>query len=191
MGMTGRTRAFYFLRHGQSEANAGGYPAGKLDSPLTAQGRAEAEAVRTKIEALAPAPLRIVTSGLVRARDTAAIVNRQLQLPIAHDPRLNEQDYGDFQGQDKDPLIAQHGAHWFANPPNGESFTDFRARIRAAVHVIVDADERPLLVGHGGMVVALGIRDGAALDSVTRVGNCTLLRVSADADGAGFSFLNL
>src|SRR5690606_2611712 len=58
-----------FVRHGQSVANAEGWLAGCLDSPLTARGLAEADATR---DAVADIPLaRAFASDLSRARLTA------------------------------------------------------------------------------------------------------------------------
>ena len=75
-------RPFYMLRHGQSEANVANVIAGRgVDSPLTAQGRAEAETVRSTLSQLDIPPQVIVHSSLSRARDTAHILNKSLGLP--------------------------------------------------------------------------------------------------------------
>src|SRR5256885_9383277 len=59
----------YFVRHGESEANAAQVFAGQTDSPLTAKGREQAKVVA---RALRPVPFdRIVASTLSRTKDTA------------------------------------------------------------------------------------------------------------------------
>ena len=167
---------FYFIRHGQSLANAEGYPAGRMDSPLTAQGLREAQDVRAVARRFDPAPTRIVTSTLSRARDTAAIINQDLGLPVIVDDDLCEQDYGAYQGRPKDEMRAAHGTFWYAAPPGGEKYADFQARIGAAVERAVAAGPLPLIVGHGGMIMALSYEEGAPLETLFKVGNCAVLR---------------
>lgn len=173
-------RTFYFIRHGQSRANADNYPAGQLDSPLTPEGVRQAVAAVAVIAALTPAPQRVFTSTLSRTRDTAAIVNRGLGLPVTEEHELCEQDYGSFQGVSKDDIRAVHGTHWHEYPPGGESFMDFRARIIRATDRVLMQESLPLVVGHGGMVVALSLPDGAGLDAAFRVGNAAILRAEED-----------
>ena len=175
------TRRFYFIRHGQSHANAGNYPAGRLDSPLTETGMREAQTAAAVIAALSPPPLRIFTSTLSRTRDTAAIINRTLGLPVTEEAGLCEQDYGDFQGVSKDDIHVVHGPHWHKSPPRGESFTDFRARIiRAMDRILMQEGGPPLVVGHGGMIMALSVPDHAGPEDAFRVANAAILRAEED-----------
>lgn len=173
-------RTFYFIRHGQSRANADNYPAGQLDSPLTEQGMREAEAACAVIAALSPAPRRIFTSTLSRTRDTAHILNRGLGLSVTEEHELCEQDYGAFQGVSKDDIRAVHGLHWHKAPPGGERFEDFRARMIRAVDRVLMQESLPLIVGHGGMVMALSLPDHAGLEEAFRVGNAAILRAEED-----------
>lgn len=174
------SRIFYFIRHGQSLANADNYPAGQLDSPLTETGMQEAQAACAVLATLTPSPLRIVTSTLSRTRDTAAIINRALDLPVSAEHELSEQDYGAFQGVSKDDIRAAHGPYWHKAPPGGESFTDFRARIIRAVDRVLMQGSLPLVVGHGGMVMALSVPDHGGVEDGFRVGNAAILRAEED-----------
>ena len=175
-----QSRSFYFIRHGQSVANADNYPAGQLDSPLTEAGVQEAQAACAVITGLSPPPRRIFTSTLSRTRDTAAIINRSLGLPVVEERELCEQDYGAFQGVLKDDIRAAHGQHWHKAPPGGESFMDFRARIIRAVNRVLMQESLPLVVGHGGMVMALSVPDHGGLEDGFRVGNAAILRAEED-----------
>lgn len=173
--------SFYLVRHGQSQANADGTPAGIIDSPLTAQGRKEAEEIRMVVEALPVKPERIVTSALSRAKDTAAIINRNLGLPVEEEPLLNEQDYGIFQGVSKTKIIAEHGHDWSVNPEGGESFDAFTDRVVTALENILTRDARlTMIVGHGGMAHALGRRHNLGLRGVK---NCALMHFRAESEG--------
>ncbi len=165
--------AFYFIRHGQSQANADGVPAGTIDTPLTEQGRREASTLRPIVEALPVKPSVIITSHLQRARETASIINLNMKLPTEQEPLLGEQDYGDCQGIAKDILIARHGRDWSRHPPNGESFEDFGNRMIRALGIVLPGRAGiPLIVGHGGMAHALGQRYGVNLRGLK---NCTFL----------------
>lgn len=147
---------FYMLRHGQSEANVANTVAGRgFDTPLTAQGRAEAESVREIVSGLETPPRLIVHSSLSRSRDTAYIVNRLLGLPTQEDPNLCEFDAGRLEGCPYSvfrELISKG-----ENPPGGETHTVFRERIRAAITGAISQNPSPvLLVSHGGVFRAFG-----------------------------------
>src|SRR5580704_6494549 len=81
------------VRHCESESNRAGPEGGGSNSPLSARGRIQAEAVRRGFEAsLADdASLRgatLISSHLTRAADTAAAIGAALGLEATHDPRL-------------------------------------------------------------------------------------------------------
>lgn len=84
------------VRHGETVWNLGGRRMGQLDSPLTARGVAQGEALarrlaRASIEA-------IYTSDLGRAVQTAEIISRATGRPIIIEPELRERHMGIFQG---------------------------------------------------------------------------------------------
>jgi probable phosphoglycerate mutase len=81
------------VRHCESESNRAGPEGGGSNSPLSARGRAQVEAVRQAFEvSLArDASLRdatLISSHLTRAADTAAAIGAALGLEAIHDPRL-------------------------------------------------------------------------------------------------------
>ena len=85
-----------FIRHGQTESNAEKRYMGHLDSPLSALGNSQAEAVarrasRLKLDA-------IYASDLGRAESTAKVIAARCELPLVLDPRLRERHAGVFQG---------------------------------------------------------------------------------------------
>ena len=118
------------VRHGQSEANARGLMCGRSDPPLTETGRRQARALAAGL----PRPTRLVSSPLVRARETAALFGSDLEVEC--DPRWTEMDYGDLDGR---PMTALDGDGWRAwrsdpehVPAGGESLVAVRARVAAA-----------------------------------------------------------
>ena len=70
------------VRHGQSELNAAGRLAGRLDTPLTELGVAQAKAMAASLADLGE-PAAVISSPLQRARDTAAAIG----LPVVVDQR--------------------------------------------------------------------------------------------------------
>ncbi|BDR59737.1 histidine phosphatase family protein [Xylocopilactobacillus apicola] len=96
---------FYFVRHGQTFANAGGLLQGTSDGEetyLNAAGKQQARELREKMD-LSFAD-RFVISPLQRTQQTTEILNVELQRPVAVDERLKEISYGAWDGQEKKKL---------------------------------------------------------------------------------------
>ncbi len=103
---------------------------GRADPPLTETGRRQARALAAGL----PRPTRLVTSPLVRARETAALLGAEV--PVEVDTRWTEMDYGELDGQ---PMTALDGDAWHAwrsdpehVPAGGESLVAVRDRVAAA-----------------------------------------------------------
>ena len=139
---------FYFLRHGQTTWNAASWTQGQTDSPLSQTGREQA---RSAADALCGEPIvRIVASPLSRARHTAEAVAAALRLPVTLDPNLMEVHLGDHEGGPHGDWLA---AFWREDhdPPNGETFATFRARVWSAMADAVARGPGTLIVAHGGL----------------------------------------
>jgi len=118
------------VRHGESTGNAEGRLLGRIDSPLTERGLAQA---RSLADAVVGAT-RIISSPLTRARDTAEALGTGL--PVEVDDRWVEVDYGEFDGQELGAVPAEVWARWRSDPgyapPGGESLAAAGLRVRAA-----------------------------------------------------------
>jgi len=144
---------FYFVRHGESEANAARRFAGQSDSPLTERGRRQAEAVA---EELATVRFdRIVSSDLSRTRETAEAIARRLGLAVEVIPELREIDVGDRTGT---PLDEARGfLNWsedgFVAWPGGETLDRVLDRVLGVIGRLVRESPAKtiLVVGHGGI----------------------------------------
>lgn len=80
----------YLIRHGAVE-NPGGVRYGRLPGfPLSAEGRAQAARTAQHLASLRPGPLRLLSSPLARAHETATIVGAPLSLTPDIEPRLLE-----------------------------------------------------------------------------------------------------
>ena len=138
----------YLMRHGQTVWNAQGRMQGKLDSPLTALGVAQAEAQARLIAGIEATRF---ASPQGRAQQTARIVFDGQ--PFATDPRLAEIDIGDFSGRLYPDLAAEHpalfaldGFGWYDHTPGGEGFSGLMTRARS----FLDGLTGPaLIVTHG------------------------------------------
>ncbi len=144
---------FYFVRHGESEANAARRFAGRTDSPLTELGRRQAEAVA---EALANVHFdRIVSSPLSRCRDTALVIASRRQLPVDLEPDLVEIDVGERTGSPFDEIagLPEWRDDGFVAWPRGETLDQVLSRAhRVITRIAADsAGQRVLVVGHGGV----------------------------------------
>ena len=154
------------VRHGQTERSARAAYSGQLDIPLTSLGREQA--LRCA-EQLAGAGIDgVYTSPLVRARDTARAIADAAGAPLTVDDRLIEVDYGPFEGLDRDGARAKYGqpfVDWRADPfgspvPGMEPLPAALERASAATADVLETCERPVIVGHQGILrivlIALG-----------------------------------
>ena len=174
---------FYMVRHGETEANKARVMAGSLDSPLTTVGKEQALALQDIVNALEIKPAVIVHSHLSRARDTAAIVNEALNVPMHEEEDLAELYAGDWEGV---PYEECHEllTGW-PTPPNGESFQEFCTRIKRGKRKTLEAHEGPvLIVSHGGVFRAFGGLYGLKTPGVFR--NCHLYEFQPDLDNTAF-----
>ncbi len=161
-------RRVWLLRHGQSEWNAAGRWQGHGDPPLSPDGRAEAarlaEGIAKQVRA-AGVPVRVFSSDLVRAVETAAAVAERLNEPASRVPALRELDVGTWSGLTRSQIDAEDAERLAAfdtgdpdvRPGGGETRSELRTRVRAAVEILVRENPEAdlLLVVHLGVIRAL------------------------------------
>src|SRR5580704_4756603 len=102
----------YLIRHGQTEFNAEDRVQGRVDSPLTALGVAQARAIGERLRSLkaeaGEGAWRVEVSPLGRARRSAEIIAKAAGLPPPRiDPRLVEVDYGQLEGLTRSEIDAR------------------------------------------------------------------------------------
>ncbi len=149
-----RARRFIFLRHGETEGNAGRVYQ-PSDIPLNSTGQAQA---RRAAEYLREHSVeRILASDMRRAWQTAEAAAEMVGAPVIPEPRLRERWFGDLVGTSSMDL------DWRKEPPNGESLHDFVVRTQAGFHDALDTDASTLLVAHGGSLYVLVFSLGADL----------------------------
>src|SRR3954469_13918155 len=156
-------RLLVLVRHGQSEWNLKNLFTGWKDVDLTEAGIAEARAAGRKLKAQGLAFDIAYTSSLKRAQRTLDLMLEEMgqKVPIIRDQALNERDYGDLVGLNKDDARAKWGEaqvqtwrrSYAVAPPNGESLRDTGARVwpyyiyRIQPHVL--RGDGVLIAAHG------------------------------------------
>lgn len=182
-------------RHGQTDLNIDERWQGRLDLPLNATGRAQAEALAA---ALPPGIEALVASPQLRARQTAMAVASARGLDIEFDALFRERDFGVFEGLTADEARVQHPALWAANaayrwdlqPPGAEPTQAVVDRVAEGLQALQrrHAGRRVLLVSHGFVVRCLRyLIDGLSQQdffAAERIPNGGYIRRRWPADGA-------
>jgi probable phosphoglycerate mutase len=138
-------------RHGQTEWNAARRIQGQTDTPLSAVGVAQARQSAPRLAALHPTTL--VASDLNRAATTAGALAEVSGLSVAHDKRLRERSFGEWEGLNH----AEASQRWpesFARWRRGEEVGDagveeidaVAKRMVAALQEIIDAADADAVV---------------------------------------------
>jgi 2,3-bisphosphoglycerate-dependent phosphoglycerate mutase len=163
-------RLLVLVRHGQSEWNLKNLFTGWRDVDLTETGIAEARTAGKRLKAQKIKFDVAFTSSLKRASRTLDLILEELGqtgIPIFRDPALNERDYGDLVGLNKDDARKKWGEEqvhkWRRSydiaPPGGESLKDTVARaLPYFVQEILPRvlrGERTLVAAHGNSLRAL------------------------------------
>ncbi|MCF7845867.1 MAG: 2,3-bisphosphoglycerate-dependent phosphoglycerate mutase [Candidatus Peribacteraceae bacterium] len=170
------------VRHGQSEWNLKNIFTGWRDVDLTEKGIEEARSAGIKLKELGINFNQAFTSKLIRAQKTLALALEEmgLELPTEQDAALNERDYGDLTGQNKDTAREKFGAEqvhiWRRSfdvaPPNGESLKDTAERtlpyFDSKILPLVRAGKNILVSAHGNSLRAIVMElDGLSPEEVT------------------------
>lgn len=183
------TTDLILLRHGETAWNREHRIQGHLDTPLNDEGVRQARAAARRLESerarwgLVPAPGALapamVSSDLMRCRQTAGPIAAALDLDCPVDARLRERAYGVFEGrthpevQRDDP---ERFERWLRRDPDfdvegGESLRTFARRIESVLVELAGA--------HRGRTLVV-VTHGGVLDVVNRL--CRGLSLEAQRD---------
>ncbi|GAD16134.1 histidine phosphatase family protein [Lentilactobacillus otakiensis] len=169
---------FYFVRHGQTAANAAGLKQGTINTEITylsETGKQQAESLRKGFD-ISFAD-QIIASPLQRTIDTANVLNQSANLPITYDKRLLEISYGKWDGEKNADLMAKYPELFdhtlndvfpsYASVADGETFEHVIDRVDAFMQDVAHKypDQKIILVTHGFTIKA------AVLASVGRPKN--------------------
>lgn len=139
-------------RHGQTDANARGLLVGRSDWALNERGRQQAKALAAAV----PEVERVISSPLLRARQTAGAFGRDVEI----DERWIELDYGELDGRPASSVPDEVWHRWHADPEfvpsGGESIAALNRRVREACAALADEarDRHVVVVSHVSPVKA-------------------------------------
>jgi broad specificity phosphatase PhoE len=179
------------VRHGQTAANAAGLFLGRADPPLTELGRLQA----TALAAALPRPGRVISSPLVRARDTAAAFDA----PVEVDDRWIEMDYGALDEQPISSLASTAWQRWRADvhhvPDGGESLAAVGVRVRAACADLTDDAARMdvVVVSHVSPIkaaIAWALGTGDEIAWRLFITDAAVCRIAITPDGPSLRSFN-
>ena len=178
----GKNNFLVLVRHGQSEWNEKNLFTGWKNPTLTEQGIEEARKAGSKIKSINLDFDLPFTSELLRAQITGEIIQREIdqQIKTIKNIALNERDYGDLSGLNKDEARKKWGEKqvhlWRRSydtpPPGGESLKDTSDRVipyfKKTIKPELEMKKNILITAHGNSLRALikNIEDITATDIV-------------------------
>ena len=197
-------RLLVLVRHGQSDWNLKNLFTGWKDPDLTEKGIVEAKAAGAKLKALGHRYDIAFTSVLTRAQHTLRLILEEIGQPnleTIRDQALNERDYGDLTGLDKDEARKRFGEDqvhiWRRSydipPPGGESLKMTAERVlpyfdRAILPRVLKG-ERVIIAAHGNSLRALIMKlEGLTGEQIVKrelaTGAPVIYRLNADGSVA-------
>lgn len=178
----GKNNFLVLVRHGQSEWNEKNLFTGWKNPNLTEQGIEEARKAGSKIKSINLDFDLHFTSELLRAQITGEIIQREIdqEIKTIKNIALNERDYGDLSGLNKDEARKKWGEKqvhlWRRSydtpPPGGESLKDTSDRVipyfKKTIKPELEMKKNILITAHGNSLRALikNIEDITATDIV-------------------------
>jgi probable phosphoglycerate mutase len=189
-------KVLYVLRHGQTEWNLAGRMQGRLDSPLTSLGKAQASAHGELLKKLGGVD-EIWVSSAGRAKATSELVNQHLSVPLRFSDHLLERDCGSWAGKTLDEVEQSEPENWslridnpyYHRPGGGENMPDLRDRFRKLLEEFGWAESQAI-IAHGVVSKTileffLGLNEAQTI--AVKHPNSLLYRLILDSDGVEVS----
>ena len=194
------TGTLILVRHGESEWNLKNLFTGWRNPDLTEKGVGEAKSTGERLKQAGYVPDVYFTSALQRAQRTLDLILDELgitEVTITRSKALNERDYGDLAGLNKDDARAKWGEEqehiWRRSfdvpPPGGESLKDTAARTlpyyEAEIVPLLKAGKTVLVAAHGNslrsIVMAIeGLTPDEILKREIATGEPVIYKIGAD-----------
>ncbi len=144
---------FYFVRHGQTVWNVENKICGATDIELTPLGHEQAIETGKKILEMGIEADIILTSPLVRAKETARHISEVTGIPMKVEQRLIEQNFGRYESTPRDGAEFHEAKKDMASRfGTGESMLQMAQRIYNLLDDIKAGDKKCILVAHNGIV---------------------------------------
>lgn len=144
---------FYFVRHGETVWNVENKICGATDIELTERGHQQAIETGRKILDMGIHADIILTSPLVRAKETARHISEITGIPMEVEPRVIEQNFGIWESTPRDGKEFHEAKKDMAcRFGKGESMLQMAQRIYNLLDDIKAGDKEVILVAHNGIV---------------------------------------
>ena len=199
------TGTLILVRHGESEWNLKNLFTGWRNPDLTEKGVGEAKAAGERLKKAGFKPDYYFTSALRRAQRTLDLILDELgitEVTITRSKALNERDYGDLSGLNKDDARKKWGEEqvhiWRRSfdvpPPGGESLKDTAARTlpyyEAEIAPLLKAGKTVLVAAHGNSLRSIvmsieGLTPEQILKRELATGEPVVYKIDADGKLAG------
>lgn len=169
------------VRHGETDWNKEGRIQGRTDTPLNSLGRLQAEKCG-KYLAEGKWDL-IISSLLVRAKQTAKIISSYLQQPIITLEAFIERDYGEAEGLSAAERIIRFPDRHYPGQESRDSLTKRVMEGIGFIHAQYE-NKRIILVAHGAVINAIlaAVSNGEIGSGKTRLHNACLSKIQFQAE---------
>jgi broad specificity phosphatase PhoE len=145
------------IRHGETTGDLEDRYGGFYDDQLTERGRKQLKETAKKLEGIHVD--MIFSSSLIRAKESAEILNEVLQTEIVYVDGLRERNYGVLGGLTKTEALERYTEavelhkDYNNTDPEGESWADFTNRVLSAfVDITSQSNQTIVILGHGGSI---------------------------------------
>jgi broad specificity phosphatase PhoE len=192
----------HVVRHARTRSNRVGRVMGWTAESIETDQHEAADAIAARLAA-APAPVRVVSSPLARASDTAAPLAAALAVDLETDARLGELDQGPWQGLTESEVARRWPIEWsvWRTAPERldldgrETLTVLYARVADAFDDLVRSSDAATVVvfSHDAVVraaVAWALRVGPATYRHIDVANGSITTIHASTSGPRLVALN-
>lgn len=162
----------YAIRHFETLHNRSGVMQGRTDVEIDHEAIDPAGIEENRLIMVRRPPTLVVSSPLVRARQTAEAYGYGR---FAVDARLVEYDFGEFEGQTRARLLEADNGLWlqrFTDSKIGEGYEPFSRRIGAFLDDVSHQHEAVVIFSHGVVIRYLAAKLGGQ-----DVNRCQTLRV--------------
>lgn len=149
----------FLIRHGETSWTVTQRYQGTSDTPLNREGVRQAKALARVLRV--ERPVRLYTSTLRRAWDTAQVIARELGARTVADSRLNEIDFGKWEGASYGVPAKQAGKQFqkwregkLQRPPGGESIASLSKRVGQFLKELMrrHPNDTVAVISHGGPI---------------------------------------
>ncbi len=166
--------ALVLWRHARTDYNAVGRLQGSLDIPLGPRGQEQAAKAATRICAQYGKDLRVVSSPLQRAADTAAALSQLVGVETVVDEAFTQRSYGEWEGL-TDVEVRERWPDEHARRQNGleprikgwGASADVAARVAQGLRQWWDPERVTVVASHGG-AIQLGVMELVGVATASR-----------------------